>query len=110
MSIGIDYRKLGYRVRVARETKRLTQEQLAEITGLSNNYISNIERSCSIPSIETLVKICNSLDVTPDYILLDSIYCAREYLRDDIAKQLSKCTDKSLRMVLKFIELVIEEQ
>lgn len=112
MIMNIDYKKLGLRIKNAREAKNLSQEQLAEIIGMSNNYISNIERNRSIPSLETLVKICNALDVTPDYALLDSVftYTSREYIKDDIAKLLSKCNDKSIHLVYKFIELLINEQ
>ena len=79
-----NYKKMGDRIKSARKKKKITQEQLAEMTGLSNNYISNIERNCSIPSIDTLLKICNSLGITPDFVLLDSIYTSNEYLKDEI--------------------------
>ena len=106
----INYKKLGQRIRTIRENNKLTQETLAEMTDLSNNYISNIERNESIPSLQTLVKICSVLRVTPDYVLLDSIYTAKEYLKDDIAKKLMKCSDKNVRLVEKFISLLLEEQ
>ncbi|WP_024834033.1 helix-turn-helix domain-containing protein [Ruminiclostridium josui] len=110
--MNIDYKMLGVRIKNARENKCLTQEQLAEITGLSNNYISNIERNHSIPSLETLVKICNALDVTPDFLLVDSVftYSSREYINDNIARLLAKCNDKNVRLISKFIELLISEQ
>jgi len=105
----INYKKLGERIRKIREQKKITQEMLAETIGLSNNYISNIERSRSIPSLETLIKICNVLEVTPDYVLLDSIYTSREYIRDDIANKLKKCSEKDIRLISRFIDLLLEE-
>ena len=48
----------------------MTQEQLAEKAELSNIYISHIENSRSIPSLETLMKLCSALDITPDEVLL----------------------------------------
>lgn len=112
MIMNIDYKILGNRIKATREAKNLTQEKLAELTGLSNNYISNIERNRSIPSLETLVKLCNSLDVTPDSLLFDNLsnYSSREYIRDDIAKLLAKLNNKNMRMVTKFIELLVNEQ
>jgi len=106
----IDYNKMGQRIKWLREQKRLTQEQLAEVIDMSNNYISNIENNRSIPSLETLVKICNALDTTPDYILLDSVYACKEYIVDEIAKKLSQCNPKETRLISKFISLVIEEK
>lgn len=105
-----DYKKMGNRIKSARKKKKITQEQLAEMTGLSNNYISNIERNCSIPSIDTLLKICNSLGITPDFVLLDSIYISNEYLKDEIAQKLNKCNNKNIRLVSKFCDLLLEEQ
>lgn len=106
----INYKKFGTRVKIAREQKGLTQEQLAEKIDMTNNYISNIERNRSIPSISTLVRICNSLDVTPDYLLLDSIYESKEYIIDEIAKKLKYCNPKNLRLISGFISLLIDEQ
>ena len=108
----IDYKQLGIRIKKARENKNMTQQQLAELTGLSNNYISNIERNRSIPSLQTLVTICDVLDTTPDYVLLDTVftYSSREYLKDDISQLLSKLTDKNIKLVFKFIELLVNEQ
>lgn len=105
-----DYKKLGIRIKAARESKKLTQEQLAEITGLTNNYISNIERTHSKPSIETLIKICNALETTPDYVLLDSIYASKEYIVDEIAVKLKKCTKKNIQLISDFITLLLEGQ
>lgn len=106
----INYKELGNRIRKAREQKNLTQEQLAEIIGMSNNYISNIERNHSIPSLETLLKICNALQVTPDYVLMDSIYTSKEYIKDEIAEKLQLCSKKNIKIILKFINLLLEEQ
>ncbi len=110
--MNIDYKILGNRIKSTREAKNLTQEKLAELTGLSNNYISNIERNRSIPSLETLVKLCNALDATPDSLLFDSVftYSSREYIKDDIARLLSKCNNKNIKLVSKFIELLVNEQ
>ncbi len=57
---------IGKRIAELRKARGWTQERLAEKMGLSNNYISNIENNCSIPSLESLMKICIALDVTPN--------------------------------------------
>ena len=48
----------------------MTQAGLAEKAEITNNFLSHIERSYSIPSLETLVRICDALGVTPDAVLL----------------------------------------
>jgi transcriptional regulator with XRE-family HTH domain len=47
----------------------LTQEKLAELIGVTHQYLSNLERGLVGTSIPTLVKICNSLNVSSDFIL-----------------------------------------
>ena len=49
--------------------KKLTQEYLAEKTGVNVSHISNIETNKVKVSLTLLVGICNALDVTMDYLL-----------------------------------------
>ena len=105
----LDYEKLGQRIKYARLEKGLTQEALGEILDLSNNYISSIERNHSIPSLETFVRLCNALDVTADKILADSVYSTNEYIKESIAIKLGKCNKKNIRIIERFIDVLIEE-
>ena len=74
-----DYSLIGKRLAAIRKDKKLTQEKLAELTDLANNYISNIENSRSIPSLETLVKLCNALEITPNDLLIGAVKTAPNY-------------------------------
>ena len=52
----MDFKAIGKRIKNQRIELELTQEQLAEGTGLTDTYIGAIERATSKCSIETLVK------------------------------------------------------
>jgi transcriptional regulator with XRE-family HTH domain len=52
---------LGKNLRLQRETKKLTQEKLAEQAELDPTYISGIERGVRNPSILSLVRISKAL-------------------------------------------------
>ncbi len=54
---------LGLRVKEFRKQKKLTQEKLAETIGVDNGYISKLEVGQNFPSITTLEKIADVLDV-----------------------------------------------
>lgn len=69
----MDYTTLGTRIKNMRQQKKLTQEQLAEQAGISAPFIGHIERGTRIASLETLVAICNALEVSPEYLLCDSL-------------------------------------
>ena len=57
-------RQLGAQVQDFRRRKGLTQEKLGELTSLSEDTISSIERGVNIPKIETIFRIANALNVS----------------------------------------------
>ena len=69
----MDYKDLGSRIRVVRRQKSMTQEQLAEKVGISASFLGHIERGTRVASLETLVLLCNVLNVTPEYLLRASL-------------------------------------
>lgn len=58
---------IGRDVRDLRKAKGLTITRLAELTGLSTGYLSEIERGVSVPSERALSWIATALKVTPDW-------------------------------------------
>ena len=82
----------------------LTQNQVADLTGLEPRHISQIERGLSKGSIDTLIKLCNAYKITPDIILYDLL---NDYVKKSVSiydenfKRLSK---KDKDSILHFIE------
>ena len=60
----------GERIRNARENAGYTQEKLSELIDVSPQYISDLERGNVGTSIPTLIRICEVLSVSSDYLLL----------------------------------------
>jgi transcriptional regulator with XRE-family HTH domain len=61
----MDMRKLvGRNVRRIRQKKALTQEQLAEISGFSQQYISALEQGRRNPTVVTLYELALALGVS----------------------------------------------
>lgn len=54
---------IGQRLRAARLARHLTMEQVAEATHLSKGFISRVERDQTSPSVNTLVVLCEVLDL-----------------------------------------------
>lgn len=65
----LDFDFIGQRIKEVRTDKHLTQEYLANMTGVNVSHISNIETSKVKVSLTLLVQICNTLGVTVDYLL-----------------------------------------
>lgn len=61
----MDMRKLvGRNVQKFRQRKSLTQEELAEISGFSQQYISGLEKGRRNPTIVTIYELALALGVT----------------------------------------------
>jgi len=66
----MDMRKLvGKNVRRVRTTKGLTQEQFADRSGFSQQYISDLERGLRNPTVVTLFELAQALETTPVQLL-----------------------------------------
>ena len=57
------------KLRDLRKQRGLTQQELADIVGVSNVSLSNYERGVQMPDIYTLTKIANALGVSIDTLL-----------------------------------------
>ena len=76
----IDYKDLGRRVRETRRQLSMTQEKLADQVGISASFLGHIERGSRVASLETLVALCNTLHVTPQYLLSASLNTYDPYM------------------------------
>lgn len=62
--------QIGERIRKSREIAGFTQERLAEAIDVSTQYISDLERGVTGASTATLIRLCNTLNASSDYILM----------------------------------------
>lgn len=95
---------IGNKFQEYRLKNNLTQNQVAELTGLEPRHISQIERGLSKGSIDTLLKLCNAYKITPDIILYDLL---DEDLKKDVsiyAENFKKLNQKDKKSILHFID------
>lgn len=65
---------LGKRIRLCRENRNLGVNQLSRLCGINASYISALENgNKQNPSIDTLTKIANALNVTIDELLSNTV-------------------------------------
>lgn len=67
--VDVNYKIIGLNVSIHRHQRCWTQEQLAELAGLSKQFICNIECGRTIPSLKTVLSLCAALDVEPNDLL-----------------------------------------
>ena len=101
-----DYSGLGSRIASRRKQMDMKQNILAEQIGISNNYLSGIERGKENPSLDILIKLCNALEVTPDYLLLGSM--RSNNIPQNITEGLRLCSKEDVEMVYELIQILIK--
>ena len=102
--MAVDYNRIGKRIAELRKSRGMTQASLAEKAEITNNFLSHIERSYSIPSLETLVRICDALGVTPDAVLLGTANLA-----DEFTGKFQACTPAQKRFILDMMDALNRE-
>ncbi|MDA7028652.1 helix-turn-helix transcriptional regulator [Bacillus sp. CLL-7-23] len=60
---------LGDRLRELRESRKLTQDKLAEVLGISRGTYAHYEINKRKPDYDTLIQIAEFFEVTVDYLL-----------------------------------------
>ena len=55
--------KLGLKIRVERQKKRISQEKLAELADLNRNFVGMIERGETNVTVKNLEAIANALEL-----------------------------------------------
>ena len=102
---------LGARIRAFRRACGMTQEQLAEAIERTPEAISNIERGQSLPSLDTLERLANSMNVSLSDFFADkdegmsARRIEHEVRLRTIAKSLS---DEDLEISVRQAEILLE--
>lgn len=104
----MNQKAIGQRIKKAREKKKLTQEQLAELVDLSPMHISVIERGAKPPKLETLVNIANALGVSTDTLLQDVIDNRIKAVSSEAADLLSQLSPEEQRRVLSALRAYVD--
>lgn len=74
--MNLNMKEIGKRISDRRKLG-IKQNILAEKLDISNNHMSGIENGKATPSVALFVKICDELNVTPDFLLLGSMHSNR---------------------------------
>ena len=100
----MDYRYLGKRIREERILNKMTQASLAEMAEISTNFLGQIERGEKIPSLETIVKISNCLNVTIDSLIFGINLLDDKLVTSELLLALSKINIKEKSLLLSIIK------
>ena len=95
------YQQVGKRIRLIRKEAGLTQAQLAEKSGLSDNFVGLIERGVAHPTLEKLDQIADALNVRiGDFFAGEENEQSKEQAIKEIGRFLSRRQENDVRFVL----------
>lgn len=101
-------KQIGERVRQARTRKGMTQAQLAEALEVSAHFLSNIEQGKQAMNVLTLSDICETLDVSADWILRDCTPEAHRITESEIVRKLQEKSPAEKSAMLRLINSLEE--
>lgn len=106
------YKEIGRKIKELRKKKKITQEELAFKIGKSPNFIGLIERGKKRPSIETLRKIAEVLDVPIKSFFESFNYSPpqEDILTEKIKMLLRDTSDKDKKAIYQIIRTIIERK
>ena len=94
ISLIFDFHKIGSNLYAYRKKTGLTQAEVAEAAGVSDRTYADIERGNVNMRIETILKICTVLQITPDDILTEDEPQDTSYAFENLIEALNDCTEK----------------
>lgn len=103
----MDNNTLGKRIREARIKKQYTQQQLAELAGIGQMYLGEIERGTKMPSLKSFSKIIETLDISADYVLRDELSSGEHYIYDEITQKLKGLSPKQRKAASDILDAYI---
>lgn len=95
----MDNKIFGDKLKSVRKSKKMTQKTLAAEIGVSKWAVTSYEQSRTYPSVETLIKICEVLDTSSDYLL---------GISDNLPTKLALAglSDEEVRLLLQFLNFM----
>ena len=99
---------LGKRIREIRTSKKLTQEDLSELTDIGTSSISKIESGHFHPTDENLERIAKALNVEPYKLYMYNHHKNTEQLLGEINTMLQNATQSEIKLIYRILTGILE--
>jgi len=103
----MDLKKLGLRIKELRKKKKLTQDELSELSGMNAKHLGEVERGIINISVQNIDKIAESLGV-PLLVLLDIEHQkSKKELSQEIAKMVEDSSDEQTKLIHRVVTDIV---
>jgi transcriptional regulator with XRE-family HTH domain len=103
----MDSKALGKRISEARQAQGITSDKLSEACHVNPTHIRHIECGGRTPSLPLFVTICNSLRISSDHLLQDSLEENDRDERIHLSERLQQLNPKQLSAVNDMIDTLL---
>ena len=98
---------IGMRIKELRKKKKIPQEKLAEMIGITPNYLSALERGAYNIKLDTLVQIIDCLDITADDLFRDVIKNGYQNHSSRIADEVASLPEDEQKRIFEVLDVLI---
>jgi len=102
----LDFALIGQKIKDMRTYNNLTQEYIANFTGVNVSHISNIETNKAKVSLTLLVQICNVLDTTAGYILENEYHNPANTIEKELFNAIKNMKKEKLKILLRIAKVL----
>lgn len=92
---------VGERIKYFREKKRITTNKLANLAGISQSYLRDLELSNKNPTVELLYQICQALTISLKEFFDDETTTA--FYDDPFMERIYRLNEEQKDALLKFL-------
>ena len=103
-----DFRQIGNKLYEIRKSKGLSRAEVEEKAGLSDRTFADIERGSVNMRMETALKICEALNITPDKIFTCITDRAEQSDLETLFRRLEKCSDKEKETAARILNAYLD--
>ena len=97
----------GQTIKDARLAAGLTQDALAEQTGITTRYIMAIENENKLPRVKVLFKLIRALKISADTIFYPEIQHA-DKKKEHIIHMIQLCDERDLQVVTATVKALLD--
>lgn len=102
-----DFSAIGNKLLQIRKRLGMTQSDVAEAAGLSDRTYADIERGTVNMRIETILRICSALHITPDEILTEENPSVTAQ-QSTLWERLNACNAKDKETALQLLSVYLK--
>ncbi len=102
-----DFRVIGNNLLAIRKKAGMTQSEVAEAAELSDRTYADIERGSVNMRIETILKICKALHITPDEILTNDT-SSLNHEAEELFCKLQSCSIHERKTAMQLLSVYLD--